>query len=190
MAERFLSVAVTVSPGLAVPEASTTSLVVPPDGGLKGAGPEVPSAPARSHGFGGEPAMARSSSPPPPPGSQVKRPSLSLSLSLSLSALPARRARVRVSRAEHPPSLALSLPASIPGELPARGIGHRAPLFVRARPRGHRPCRACAVCAARPRCPATQPLGPASQHACPSRAAQIAAPPVASRARVLWWPTA
>jgi len=53
--ETFLSVAVTFSPGLAVPEASTTSLVLPPDGGLKGAGPDVPSAPERSQGFGGEP---------------------------------------------------------------------------------------------------------------------------------------
>jgi hypothetical protein len=56
LAETFLSVAVTFSPGLAVPEASTTSLVLPPDGGLKGAGPDVPSAPERSQGFGGEPA--------------------------------------------------------------------------------------------------------------------------------------
>lgn len=54
--DTFLSVAVTFSPGLAVPEASTTSLVLPPDGGLKGAGPDVPSAPERSQGFGGEPA--------------------------------------------------------------------------------------------------------------------------------------
>lgn len=44
-------VAETISPCFAVPEASTTSLVVPPDGGLKGAGPDE--APARSHGFGG-----------------------------------------------------------------------------------------------------------------------------------------
>jgi len=55
LAETFLSVAVTFSPGLAVPEASTTSLVLPPDGGLKGVGPDVPSPPERSHGFGGEP---------------------------------------------------------------------------------------------------------------------------------------
>lgn len=41
----------TISPGLAVPEASTTSLVLPADGGLKGAGPEE--APLLSHGFGG-----------------------------------------------------------------------------------------------------------------------------------------
>ena len=41
----------TISPCFAVPEASTTSLVVPPEGGLKGAGPDE--APARSHGFGG-----------------------------------------------------------------------------------------------------------------------------------------
>lgn len=55
LADMFLSVAAMVSPGLAVPEASTTSLVLPPDGGLKGDGPDVPSAPARSHGFGGAP---------------------------------------------------------------------------------------------------------------------------------------
>lgn len=41
----------TISPGFAVPEASTTSLVLPADGGLKGAGPDDP--PARSQGFGG-----------------------------------------------------------------------------------------------------------------------------------------
>jgi hypothetical protein len=41
----------TISPCFAVPEASTTSLVVPPEGGLKGVGPDE--APARSHGFGG-----------------------------------------------------------------------------------------------------------------------------------------
>ncbi|BAT12182.1 Os10g0574150, partial [Oryza sativa Japonica Group] len=77
---------------------------------------------------------------------------------------------------------------------PCPKIGPRVPLLACARPRGRRPCRACAVCAARPRCPAApvaaQPLGPASQHACPSRAAQTAAPPVAFRARVRWWPTA
>ena len=41
----------TTSPCFAVPEASTTSLVLPPEGGLKGTGPDE--APARSHGFGG-----------------------------------------------------------------------------------------------------------------------------------------
>jgi hypothetical protein len=56
LARAFLSVVVTFSPGLAVPEASTTSLVLPPDGGLKGAGPDAPSPSERSHGFGGEPA--------------------------------------------------------------------------------------------------------------------------------------
>jgi hypothetical protein len=40
----------TTSPGLAIPEASTTSLVLPPDGGLKGAGPDDVA--ALSHGFG------------------------------------------------------------------------------------------------------------------------------------------
>jgi hypothetical protein len=40
----------TTSPGLAVPEASTTSLVLPPDGGLKGAGPDDVA--AVSHGLG------------------------------------------------------------------------------------------------------------------------------------------
>nr|BAD10667.1 hypothetical protein [Oryza sativa Japonica Group]BAD10728.1 hypothetical protein [Oryza sativa Japonica Group] len=38
--------------------------------------------------------------------------------------------------------------------------------------------------------PAAQPLGPTSRRACPSRAAQTTAPPVASRAHVPWWPTA
>lgn len=46
-----LSVLETISPGFAVPEASTTSLVLPSDGGLNGAGPDED--PARSHGFGG-----------------------------------------------------------------------------------------------------------------------------------------
>lgn len=46
-----LSEAGTISPGFAVPEASTTSLVLPADGGLKGAGPEEE--PACSQGFGG-----------------------------------------------------------------------------------------------------------------------------------------
>lgn len=41
----------TTSPGFAVPEASTMSLVLPEDGGLNGAGPEEE--PARSQGFGG-----------------------------------------------------------------------------------------------------------------------------------------
>lgn len=43
----------TTSPGLAVPEASTTSLVLPLEGGLNGAGPDAD--PARSHGFDGGP---------------------------------------------------------------------------------------------------------------------------------------
>lgn len=42
----------TTSPGWAVPEASTTSLVFPADGGLNGAAPEEAD-PALSHGFGG-----------------------------------------------------------------------------------------------------------------------------------------
>lgn len=41
----------TISPGFAVPEDSTTSLVVPADGGLKGAGPDE--AATFSHGLGG-----------------------------------------------------------------------------------------------------------------------------------------
>lgn len=41
----------TISPGFAVPEASTTSLVLPCDGGLNGAGPDED--PALSQGFGG-----------------------------------------------------------------------------------------------------------------------------------------
>ena len=41
----------TISPGFAVPEASTTLLVQPADGGLKGAGPDEE--PACSQGFGG-----------------------------------------------------------------------------------------------------------------------------------------
>lgn len=45
------SAVVTISPGFAVPEASTTSLVFPADDGLKGAGPEV--VPLRSQGLGG-----------------------------------------------------------------------------------------------------------------------------------------
>lgn len=48
-----LSVVETISPGLAVPEASTISLVLPDDGGLNGAGPDEP--PALSHGLGGGP---------------------------------------------------------------------------------------------------------------------------------------
>lgn len=47
----FASAVVTISPGLAVPEASTISLVLPEDGGLKGAGPDED--PDRSQGFGG-----------------------------------------------------------------------------------------------------------------------------------------
>ena len=47
----FLSVVETISPGFAVPEASTTSLVLPGEGGLKGVGPDED--PARSQGFGG-----------------------------------------------------------------------------------------------------------------------------------------
>ena len=46
-----LSEAGTISPGFAVPEASTTSLVLPADGGLKGAGPDDDA--AFSQGFGG-----------------------------------------------------------------------------------------------------------------------------------------
>lgn len=42
----------TISPGFAVPDASTTSLVPPTDDGLKGVGPEVEDG-ARSQGFGG-----------------------------------------------------------------------------------------------------------------------------------------
>lgn len=41
----------TISPGFAVPEASTTSLVLPGYEGLKGAGPDDD--PTPSHGFGG-----------------------------------------------------------------------------------------------------------------------------------------
>jgi len=51
-----LSEAETISPGFAVPEASTTSLVLPADGGLKGAGPDEE--PACSQGFGGGPFAA------------------------------------------------------------------------------------------------------------------------------------
>lgn len=51
-----LSVVETISPGLAVPEASTTSLVLPGDGGLNGPGPDE--APALSHGLGGGPLAA------------------------------------------------------------------------------------------------------------------------------------
>jgi hypothetical protein len=51
---RKTHLSVTFSSGLAVPEASTISPVLPPDGGLKGAGPYAPSAPERSQGFGGE----------------------------------------------------------------------------------------------------------------------------------------
>lgn len=47
----FLLAVETISPGLAVPDASTTSLVLPADGGLNGTGPEED--PARSQGFGG-----------------------------------------------------------------------------------------------------------------------------------------
>jgi hypothetical protein len=47
----LLSEVETISPGFAVPDASTTSLVLPADGGLKGAGPDE--VPARSQGFGG-----------------------------------------------------------------------------------------------------------------------------------------
>lgn len=52
----FLSEVETISPGFAVPEASTTALVLPADGGLKGAGPDEE--PTRSHGFGGGPLAA------------------------------------------------------------------------------------------------------------------------------------
>lgn len=47
----FLLAVETISPGLAVPDASTTSLVLPAEGGLNGAGPEEDA--ARSQGFGG-----------------------------------------------------------------------------------------------------------------------------------------
>lgn len=47
----FRLAVVTISPGLAVPDASTTSLVLPAEGGLNGAGPEED--PALSQGFGG-----------------------------------------------------------------------------------------------------------------------------------------
>lgn len=47
----FLSAAGTSSPGVDVPDASTTSLVLPTEGGLKGVGPDEE--PARSQGFGG-----------------------------------------------------------------------------------------------------------------------------------------
>lgn len=49
----FPPAAGTISPGLAVPDASTTSLVLPGDGGLKGVGPDDDGVPARSHGLGG-----------------------------------------------------------------------------------------------------------------------------------------
>ena len=52
-AAAVLSAAETISPGLAVPEASTTSLVLPPDGGLKGVGPDE--VPVVSQGFRGGP---------------------------------------------------------------------------------------------------------------------------------------
>uniref|UniRef100_A0A6N2MBR4 Uncharacterized protein n=1 Tax=Salix viminalis TaxID=40686 RepID=A0A6N2MBR4_SALVM len=45
----FPPAAGTISPGLAVPDASTTSLVLPGDGGLKGVGPDDDGVPARSH---------------------------------------------------------------------------------------------------------------------------------------------
>ena len=48
----FPPVAGTISPGFVVPDASTTSLVLPGDGGLKGVGPDD-DVPARSHGLGG-----------------------------------------------------------------------------------------------------------------------------------------
>lgn len=51
LAAVFLSVVETISPGFAVPEASTTSLVLPGEGGLKGVGPDED--PACSQGFGG-----------------------------------------------------------------------------------------------------------------------------------------
>jgi len=49
----FLSAVETTSPGLPVPEASTISLVLPDDGGLKGVGPDEVT--ARSQGFAGGP---------------------------------------------------------------------------------------------------------------------------------------
>lgn len=48
----------TISPGFAVPEASTTSLVAPVEGGLNGAGPDEDD-PALSQGFGGGPVAAQ-----------------------------------------------------------------------------------------------------------------------------------
>lgn len=58
LATVFLSAVETISPGLAVPEASTTSLVLPADGGLNGVAPDE--APACSQGLGGlPPAMER-----------------------------------------------------------------------------------------------------------------------------------
>lgn len=54
----LLSEVETISPGLAVPEASTTSLVLPGDGGLKGAVAVPDDDAARSHGFGGGPLAA------------------------------------------------------------------------------------------------------------------------------------
>lgn len=47
----FLSAAGKISPGFDVPDASTTSLVLPAEGGLKGVGPDEE--PTRSQGFGG-----------------------------------------------------------------------------------------------------------------------------------------
>jgi len=55
----FLGEVVTISPGFAVPEASTMSLVLPLDGGLNGAGPDDDE-PALSQGFGGGPTAAQS----------------------------------------------------------------------------------------------------------------------------------
>lgn len=43
----------TISPGFAVPEASTTSLVLPGEGGLNGEGPDEVVVPALSQGFRG-----------------------------------------------------------------------------------------------------------------------------------------
>lgn len=53
----LLSVVETISPGFAVPEASTTSLVLPFDEGIKGAAAPDEVA-VLSHGFGGGPLAA------------------------------------------------------------------------------------------------------------------------------------
>jgi hypothetical protein len=109
-----------------------------------------------------------------------------LSLSLSLSPLPLRSARAPRARARESPAPSAPSPCS-PSPHPWRAPrSRRRPprAVVRARARVvPRPSRVvCAVRVARSRYPAAptaaQPLGPASQRACP------AAPPVVSRARV------